>query len=81
MTEYIDRVEARRLELELEQYCAGVSYIQANGGVIETKYNNGDIKFEKRLKNGKYRTSWKRENASQATLLDRFKRAVADRRY
>ena len=39
MTEYIDRVEARRLELELEQYCAGVSYIHANGGVIETKYN------------------------------------------
>ena len=36
MTEFIDRVEARRLELELEQYCQGVSYIHASNGVIET---------------------------------------------
>ncbi len=81
MTEFVDRVEARRLELELEQYCQGVSYIHASSGVIETKFNNGDIKTETRQPNGKYKTSWKRENASRETLLERFYRAMADRRY
>ena len=81
MTEFIDRVEARRLELELEQYCHGVSYIHASNGVIETKFNNCDIEYKTRQKNGKYTTTWKRENASRETLLDRFYRTLADRRY
>ena len=47
-------------------------------GVIETKFNNGDIKFETRQKSGRYKTHWHRDKSTKGTLIDRFQRALVD---
>ena len=81
MTEYTDKVEAVKLQQQIDEYAKGIKYVHANNGVIETKYNNGDIqyKYTRGPKRGK--TEWHRENATRETLLDKMYRAVADLRH
>ena len=45
MTQYSDEVEEVRLRREAETWGEGIKYILANNGVIETKYNNGNIHY------------------------------------
>lgn len=81
MTEYTEKVEAVKLQQQLDEYSKGVRYIHANNGCIETAYNNGDIqyKYTRGPKAGK--TVWHRENATRETLLDKMTRALADLRH
>ena len=51
----------------------GIKYIHANNGVIETKFNNGDIEY-----NRDSRISWHRENPTKQTLFNKFERAMID---
>ena len=76
MTEYTERVERERNRQAAEKWGKGVRYIHANNGVIETKFNNGDIKFETRQKSGKYKTHWHREN--KESLIRRWQVALVD---
>jgi len=59
MTEYSDIVEKERerfrIEKEAKRWAQGVKYIHLNNGVIETKYNNGDVHYEETKEEGK---SW-----------------------
>ncbi len=73
MTEYTEEVEIQRLKNEAEKWGKGVKYIHANNGIIETKFNNGDIQYDR---DG--RISWHRERPTRETLIDKFQRAVAD---
>ena len=75
MTEYTEMVEKVRLEQELKQWSEGIKYIHTNNGVIETKYNNGDIEFLN-TKTGK--TRWHRKNMTEETLLNKFHQAMSD---
>ena len=45
MTEFTDIVERQRLLQEVEKWSKGIKYIHANNGVIETKFNSGDIEY------------------------------------
>ena len=77
MTEYTDKVEEQRQLQQAEKWGKGVKYIHANNGIIETKFNNGDIQY-----NRDGRISWHREKPTRETLVSKFNRAVADmRRY
>jgi hypothetical protein len=80
MTEYKEEVARQREKLKLEKWAEQCKYIHANGGVIETAFNNGDIKYEytRGLKRGQI--EWHREKASKDTLLDKFGRYLADNR-
>lgn len=78
MTEYTERVEKERTKQAAEKWGKGFKYIHANNGVIETKFNNGDIRYETRQKNGKYKTHWHRDKSTKGTLIDRFQRALVD---
>ena len=78
MTEYTERVEKERTKQAAEKWGKGFKYIRANNGVIETKFNNGDIRYETRQKNGKYKTHWHRDKSTKGTLIDRFQRALVD---
>jgi hypothetical protein len=49
MTEYKELVEETRVRLQAEEWSKGIKYIHANNGVIETKYNNGDVHYEETL--------------------------------
>ena len=73
MTEFTDRVEEQRILMEAEEWGAGIKYIHANNGIIETKFNNGDIQYDR---DG--RISWYREKTTRETLIGKFHRAVAD---
>ena len=77
MTEYTDLVEKERdryqREEEVKKWAKGVKYIHLNNGIIETKFNNGDIEY-----NRDSRISWHRENPTKQKLLNRFQRAMAD---
>ena len=46
MTEFTDRVEKQRVLMEAEEWGSGVKYIHANNGIIETKYQNGNVHYE-----------------------------------
>ena len=81
MTEYTDKVEAVKLQQQVEEYSKGVKYIHANNGCIETKFNNGDIQYKYTRGPKKGKTEWHRENATMETLLDKMTRALADLRY
>ena len=81
MTEYTDKVEAVRLQQQIDEYAKGVKYIHANDGVIETKYNNGDIQYEYTRGPKEGKTEWYREYATKQTLIDRMYRALADVRH
>tara|TARA_Y100000590_G_C15557736_1_gene953486 strand:- start:236 stop:493 length:258 start_codon:yes stop_codon:yes gene_type:complete len=78
MTQYTDKVERVRNKQAAEKWGKSISYIHANDGVIETKFNNGDIKYDTRQKNGKYKTHWHKENQSQTSLIENWWRALAD---
>ena len=77
MTEYKDLVETERTRLQQEEdvkkWAKGIRYIHANNGVVETKFNNGDIEYSR---DG--RISWHREKPTKQTLLEKFERAMAD---
>ena len=73
MTEYTDKVERQRVLQEAEEWGKGIKYIHANNGVIETKFNNGDIEY-----NRDSRISWHRENPTKQTLFNKFERAMSD---
>ncbi len=78
MTEFTDRVEEQKLLLAAEEWGKKVNYIHAQNGIIETKFNNGDIRYEENKPNGK--TTWHREKTSKESLIDKFYRVMADRR-
>jgi len=71
MTEYTDIVERQRLLQEVEKWSKGIVYIHANNGIIETKFNNGDIEYEDTSTGKK---TWKRKRATKKTLIDKFLR-------
>ena len=77
MTEYTDLVEKERTRLQQEEdvkkWAKGIKYIHANNGVVETKFNNGDIEY-----NRDSRISWHRENPTKQTLFNKFERAMID---
>lgn len=81
MTEYTDKVEAVKLQQQVEEYSKGVKYIHANNGCVETKFNNGDIQYKYTRGPKKGKTEWHRENATMETLLDKMTRAIADLRH
>ena len=81
MTEYTDKVEAVKLQQQVEEYSKGVKYIHANNGCIETKFNNGDIQYKYPRGPKKGKTESHSENATMETLLDKMTRALADLRY
>ena len=72
MTEYKDLVEETRVRLQVEEWSKGVKYIHANNGVIETKYNNGDVHYKENKKGGK---SWTvSKNLPKESLLARWRK-------
>lgn len=81
MTEYTEQVEAVRLQEQLNEYAQGIKYIHANGGVIETKYNSGDIHYEYTRGPKKGKVEWHRKYATKQNLLDNMYRAIADASY
>ena len=70
MTEYKELVEETRVRLQVEEWAKGIKYIHANNGVIETKYNNGDVHYKENKKGGKSWTVYK--NLPKESLLARF---------
>jgi len=82
MTQYDDRVARQKEKNDAEEWGKRVKYIHANDGVIETAFNNGDVKFETRLPLGggklKYKTHWHRENWKGDTLLHKFGAFMSD---
>ena len=70
MTEFKELVEEARVRLQVEEWAKGIKYIHANNGVIETKYNNGDVHYEETKEGGRSWTVYK--NLPKEALLDRF---------
>jgi hypothetical protein len=75
MTEFSDKVETRRILMEAEEWGNGVKYIHANNGIIETKYQNGDMHYEDTKTHRKWTVS---ANHSQGTLVEKFRRWLSD---
>ena len=75
MTEFADMVERQRLLQEVEKWSNGIKYIHANNGVVETKFNNGDIEY-KDTATGKI--TWQRQQATKDTLVNKFLRVMSD---
>jgi len=72
MTEYSDMVEKARISMEAEEWAEGVKYIHLNNGLIETKFNNGDIRYQETKDKGK---SWTvSRNLSEKRLIARMLR-------
>ena len=70
MTEYSDMVEEARLKQKAEKWGKQVTSIQANNGIIETRFKNGDVHYEENKEGGK---SWTvSKNLSEEALLTRF---------
>jgi len=76
MTEYTERVERERNKQAAEKWGKGVRYIHANNGIIETKFNNGDIQYVENKPGGK--TTWHREQLTKTSLIEKWWRALAD---
>ena len=74
MTEYTDKVERQRVLQEAEEWGNGIKYIHANNGVIETKFNKGDIEY-KDTATGKI--TWQRTQATKDILINKFFRATS----
>ena len=70
MTEYTDLIEEAREKLQAEEWAKGIKYIHANNGIIETKYNNGDVRYDEVKENGNSWTVYK--NLPKQSLLNRF---------
>ena len=75
MTQYSNQVEEVRLRREAETWGEGIKYIHANNGVIETKYNNGNIHIKENWKGGKSWTVYAQEPTS---TIDKFLRWKAN---
>ena len=70
MTEYKELVEEARIRLQAEEWGKQVTSIQANNGIIETRFKNGDVHYEENKEGGK---SWTvSKNLPKQTLLNRF---------
>ena len=76
MTEFSEIVENQRILMEAEEWGAGIKYIHANNGIIETKYQNGDMHYED-TKTARKWTVY--ANHSQGTLVQRFIKWASDR--
>ena len=76
MTEFSEIVENQRILMEAEEWGAGIKYIHANNGIIETKYQNGDMHYED-TKTARKWTVY--ANQSQGTLVQRFIKWASDR--
>ena len=68
MTEYTDIVEKARIQQETEEWAKGIKYIHANNGVIETKFNNGDMHYQETKDKGKSWTVSKNLSEDKLTL-------------
>ena len=73
MTEYTDMVEAARLKQKAERWGKQVTSIQANNGIIETRFKNGDVHYEENKEGGKSWTVYK--DLPKQSLLNRFLKA------
>jgi hypothetical protein len=83
MTQYDDRVQAHQLKIESEEWGKRIKYVHANGGVIETAFNNGDIKYETRIvmaEKTTYKTTWHREKIESESLINNWTRWLTDMR-
>lgn len=78
MTQYDDVVARQKDKNEAEEWGKVLKYIHASNGVIETAFNNGDIKYETRQEDGSYKTHWHREKWTKATLLNKFGAFMSD---
>ena len=78
MTEFSEIVENQRILIEAEEWGDGIRYIHANNGIVETKYQNGDMHYED-TKTAKKWTVY--ANHYQGTLVQKFMKWVADRRH
>ena len=68
MTEYTDIVEKARIQQETEEWAKGAKYIHCNNGVIETKFNNGDVHYQETKDKGKSWTVSKNLSEDKLTL-------------
>ena len=73
MTEYTDMVEEARLKQKAERWGKQVTSIQANNGIIETRFKNGDVHYEENKEGGKSWTVYK--DLPKQSLLNRFLKA------
>ena len=71
MTEYTDIVERQRLLQEVAEWSKGIKYIHVNNGVVETKFNSGDIEYRDTT-TGKI--TWERKGIDKKILIDKFLR-------
>jgi len=78
MTQYNERVRKQKELLKAEEWGKRIKYIHGQDGIIETKFNNGDIRYEENKPNGK--TTWHREKTSKESLIDKFNRILADQK-
>ena len=76
MTQYSNIVEEVRLKNEAEKWGKGIKYIHANNGIIETKYQNGNIHYEDTKTHRKWTVF---ANHSKERLVQKFVRWIADR--
>jgi len=76
MTQYSDIVEEVRLKNEAEKWGKGIKYIHANKGIIETKYQNGNIHYEDTKTSRKWTVF---ANHSKEKLVNKFIKWVIDR--
>ena len=76
MTQYSNQVEEVRLRQEAEEWANGIKYIHANNGIIETKYQNGNVHYEDTKTNRKWTVF---ANHSKERLVQKFVRWIADR--
>ena len=78
MTEHTDMIKEKAIKLEAEAWGKQVAYISAQGGIIETCYNNGVRKFEENKPGGR---KWTEGEAPEGkTLLEAFGQWIADHR-
>ena len=77
MTEYTDIVEKARIQQETEEWAKRAKYIHCNNGVIETKFNNGDVHYQETKDKGKSWTVY--NNLPKQSLIDRFLRRKTPR--
>ena len=72
MTEFKDLVEETRVRLQVEEWAKQITSIQGSNGIIETRFNNGDVHYEENKKGGRSWTVYK--NLPKQSLIDRFLR-------
>jgi hypothetical protein len=76
MTEFTDRVEKRRIELDAKEWGNGLRYLHYNNGVEEIRYQNGDAKFTE-VESGKVKWTY---GKLKTDLVSRYLRWRQDQR-